>query len=155
MLPLAVFNLFIWENLMKGCCIFILFLIQDSAKDFYESARRSTNDIKLHLSRISDLKTAHSNRTSCSKEEIKTFLKTLNLPPNCAPAPDEELETVSREFTLLNTNFFQCLESQRYYIMENWWKEHLIIINIFCFVGKVFVEIYWGLTTWWINTTYR
>ena len=153
MLPLAIFNLFFWENLIKGFCIFILFLIQDSARDFYESARRSTNEINLHLSRISDLKTAYSNRASSSKEEIKTFLKTLNLPPNCAP--DEELETVSREFTLLNTNFFQCLESHRYYILENWDEEHLIIINIFCFVGKVFVEIFWGLTMWWINTIYR
>ena len=103
-----------------------MFLTQDSARDFYESARRSTNEINLHLSRISDLK------TSSSKEEIKTFLKTLNLPPNCAP--DEELETVSREFTLLNTNFFQCLESHRYYMIENFDEEHLIIIHIFCFV---------------------
>ena len=63
-------------------------------------------------------------------QELETLLKNLN---KVAPqSQDEELQKVAREFSKLNTNFFQCLESHRYlstFKEDN--KENSIIIFFF------------------------
>ena len=43
----------------------------------------------------------------------KTFNKSKN--PKSPISSDEELQRVSAEFNFLNKNFFECLESHRYF----------------------------------------
>ena len=79
-------------------------------KDFYATARMTTRDIENHLSRIHAVTNVNPNSTN---QDFQSFLQNLNNPsPN---SPDENLQRVSREFNILNTNFFQCLESYRYF----------------------------------------
>jgi len=88
--------------------------LKDASKDFYEAARMSTKNIKNNLSQISEV---NSRGKVMNTQELETLLKNLN---KVAPqSQDEELQKVAREFSKLNTNFFQCLESHSKSIRRN------------------------------------
>merc|ERR1712029_984426 len=85
-----------------------------AVKDFYATARMTTQDIENHLSRLHTVTDVNLNSTN---QDLQSFLQNLNNPsPNSS---DENLQRVSREFNILNTNFFQCLESHSKSIRRN------------------------------------
>ena len=72
--------------------------------DFHNSARMSQDEIKNQISKLSSL---------LDNSNIQNVAKSLTKLGSISS--DQELQRVSAEFNLLNKNFFQDLESHRYY----------------------------------------
>jgi len=88
--------------------------LEDSSRDFYETARIGSKNIQGNLSLISEI---NSRGKVMNMQELESLLENLN---KVVPqSQDEEHQRVAREYASLNESLFQCLESHSKSIRRN------------------------------------